>query len=107
METPDWFRGFADPQIRDRLKPTYVATVKPGEDEFIEHFLRQHRDPSYRALDEQELMLRKNWKATGSFIKEDRPLALDLLGFASQLVFNTFANKALVSAEHGDDIEYA
>ena len=107
METPDWFRGYADPELRDRLRPTYVATVKPGEDAFIEQFLRQHQDPAYRALDEQELMLRKNWKATGSFIKEDRPRALDLLGFASQLVFNTFANKALVAAEHGDDVEYA
>ena len=35
-------------------------------------------------------MLRKNWSALGSFLKEDRPRALDLLGFRSQLVFNTF-----------------
>ena len=52
-------------------------------------------------------MLRKNWSATGSFIKEDRPAALDLLGFASQLVFNTFANKTLQRVEHGDDLDYA
>jgi predicted TIM-barrel fold metal-dependent hydrolase len=84
-----------------------VATVKPGEDRFIDHFLREQRDPAYRAKDAEELMTRKNWKATGSFIKEDRPRALDLLGFASQLVFNTFANKALVRAEHGDDLDYA
>jgi predicted TIM-barrel fold metal-dependent hydrolase len=107
METPDWFRDFADPDIRDRLEPTYVATVKPGEDKFIDQFLREQRDPDYRARDEAELMSRKNWKATGSFLKEDRPLALDLLGFASQLVFNTFANKALQRAEHGDDLDYA
>jgi predicted TIM-barrel fold metal-dependent hydrolase len=107
METPDWFRDFADQEIRDRLKPTYVATVKPGEDQFIEQFLAQHRDADYRARDAEELMTRKNWKATGSFLKEDRPLALDLLGFASQLVFNTFANKALVKAEHSGDLEYA
>ena len=41
-------------------------------------------------------MLRKNWSALGSFLKEDRPRALDLLGFASQLVFNTFLNKYLL-----------
>ena len=41
-------------------------------------------------------MLRKNWSAIGSFLKEDRPRALDLLGFRSQLVFNTFLNKYLV-----------
>jgi predicted TIM-barrel fold metal-dependent hydrolase len=52
-------------------------------------------------------MLRKNWQATGSFLKEDRPRALDLLGFASQLVFNTFLSKALCAAEHADDLDYA
>ena len=39
-----------------------------------------------------QILLRKNWAATGSFLKEDRPRALDLLGFESQLVFNTFLN---------------
>jgi predicted TIM-barrel fold metal-dependent hydrolase len=51
-------------------------------------------------------MLRKNWKATGSFIKEDRPAALDMLGFASQLVFNTFANGQLLTAEQSGDLDY-
>ena len=37
--------------------------------------------------------------ATGSFLKEDRPRALDLLGFESQLVFNTFVNQPLLAAE--------
>jgi predicted TIM-barrel fold metal-dependent hydrolase len=49
-------------------------------------------------------MLRKNWSATGSFIAEDRPKALDLLGFASQLVFNTFSNGELCKAERGGDL---
>ncbi len=107
METPDWFFGYADPDIRDRMKPLYVSTVKPGEDLFTEHYRQQQGDPEYRARDEAEIMLRKNWKATGSFIKEDRPRALDLLGFSSQLVFNTFANKQLLDAERGDDVDYA
>jgi predicted TIM-barrel fold metal-dependent hydrolase len=41
----------------------------------------------------------------GSFVKEDRGRALDLLGFRSQLVFNTFFNKYLVTVEHGGDLE--
>jgi len=40
-------------------------------------------------------MARKNFAATGSFIPEDRARALDLLGFSSQLVFNTFHNRKL------------
>ena len=54
--------------------------------------LSRHRDPEYRADDEREILQRKNWAATGAYFKEDRPRALDLLGFASQLVFNTFVN---------------
>jgi predicted TIM-barrel fold metal-dependent hydrolase len=107
VETPDFFFPFADPDVRSKLKPLYVSSVKPGEEDLIDHFRKQHADPEFRAQDEVEIMLRKNWKATGSFIKEDRPAALDLLGFASQLVFNTFANGQLLAAEHGDDLDYA
>jgi predicted TIM-barrel fold metal-dependent hydrolase len=44
-------------------------------------------------------MLRKNWAATGALLKEDRPAALDLIGVASQLVFNTFVNGHLAELE--------
>ncbi|HEX7167798.1 MAG TPA: amidohydrolase family protein [Acidimicrobiales bacterium] len=108
VETPEWFHDYADPEIRDRMEPLYLSSVKPGEDDLIEHYRKQHEDPEFRALDATEIMLRKNWKATGSFIKEDRPLALDLLGVATQLVFNTFANGVLRRAEHGsDDLDFA
>jgi len=106
VETPDWLLPYADPGVRARMQPLYVSTVKPGEPDLIEHYRERHHDPAFRSRDEAEIMLRKNWKATGSFIKEDRPLALDLLGFESQLVFNTFANKFLLAAEQGDDLDY-
>jgi predicted TIM-barrel fold metal-dependent hydrolase len=107
METPDSWRDFADSEVRERLRPLYTATTAPGEDDLIDHFRGRHADPEFRAHDADEIMLRKNWKATGSFIKEDRPLALDLLGFETQLVFNTFGNKYLLEAEHGDDLDFA
>ena len=107
VETPEWIVGYADPGLRDRMHPLYVATVAPGEEKLIDEARRKHADPEYRALDEEQIMLRKNWRATGAFIPEDRPRALDLLGFASQLVFNTFANKELQRAEHSGDLEYA
>ncbi len=107
METPDWLEAFADPGIREKLPPVYVSTVKPGEDRLIDRFRAQHADAAYRAEDEASIMLRKNWAATGSFIKEDRPQALDLLGFDSQLIFTTFLNSKLLFAERGDDLDYA
>ena len=107
VETPTFFQDYADPDIRDRIPPLYVMNVAPGEADMIEQFRSRHADPEFRAKDEAEIMLRKNWKATGSFIAEDRPKALDLIGVASQLVFNTFANGALEKAERNDDLDYA
>jgi predicted TIM-barrel fold metal-dependent hydrolase len=50
----------------------------------------RHADDAFRAEADGAILLRKNYDAMGSFRKEDRPHALDLLGFASQLVFTTF-----------------
>jgi uncharacterized protein len=107
METPDWLVPFADPAIRARVPQLYLATTKPGEDRLIDKFARMHADPAYRARDAEEIMQRKNWAATGSFLKHDRGQALDLLGFKSQLLFNTFQNEYLGKLEHADDLELA
>jgi uncharacterized protein len=107
VETPDFFRNYADPDIRDRIPDLYVMNVAPGEADMIEQYRNRHADPEFRERDEAEIMTRKNWKATGSFIPEDRPKALDLIGVASQLVFNTFANGQLEKAERDADLDYA
>ena len=79
METPGFLMEFADPAVRARMQPLFISAVRPGEADMIEEQRRRHRDPAFRARDEAEIMLRKNWTATGSFLKEDRPRALDLL----------------------------
>ncbi len=107
METPDWLVPYADPGVRERLKPLFVAAVRPGEETMIEQARRRHLDPAERERAAAELMLRKNWNAMGSFVREDRPRALDLLGFSSQLVFNTFLNPYLLDAERKDDPDFA
>lgn len=119
MEPPTWLRDHADPGIRDRL-PTLTY---PGGSE-----LRQTGDPedqlsdltaSFQRLADRlrsaefldgesaEIMNRKNFAATGAFLSDDRPRALDMLGFASQLVFNTFHNRRLRDWEHSGDRELA
>jgi predicted TIM-barrel fold metal-dependent hydrolase len=107
METPDWLTPYADPGVRERMKPLFVAAVRPGEERLIDDARRRREDPAERAKAEAELMLRKNWSAMGSFAREDRSRALDLLGFASQLVFNTFLNPYLLEAERRDDPDFA
>jgi predicted TIM-barrel fold metal-dependent hydrolase len=103
METPDWLVPFADAGVRDRLPPLFVGSVRPGEEREIAAIRRRRLDPDDRARAEREIMLRKNWSALGAFVKEDRPRALDLLGFASQLVFNTFLSTTLQATEHRGD----
>ena len=65
-----------------------------------------HADPAFRAGVADNLLLRKNYEAHGAFIREDRPEALDLLGFASQLVFTTYC-LGNFGLDQGDDMALA
>ncbi len=119
METPTWLRDHAEARFRDRLPVLEYSsgnelrqTGSPEEQrrDLLASFDRlreRHGSPEYRAEEAAEIMQRKNFAATGSFIAEDRPRALDLLGFSSQLVFNTFHNRRLRDLEHGGDVELA
>ena len=106
MEWPSWLVDYADPGVRERLQP------RPPDDGSgrlidVERLREKHASEEYRASEAAEIMARKNFAATGSFIPEDRPRALDLLGFASQLIFNTFHNGRFFELERADpDLVY-
>jgi len=72
-------RFHASPGYRTAL----ARNLRPGRSRAA------HVDPAFRAGVDANLMLRKNYEAHGAFIPADRPHALDLMGFASQLVFTT------------------
>lgn len=103
METPDWIENYLDPQWRGKTVSLNINTVGRNNDSKLDWCRAANIDPAFRAEDKTQLMLRKNWAGLGSFVAEDRPTALDLLGFASQLVFNTFASIPLATAEHHAD----
>jgi predicted TIM-barrel fold metal-dependent hydrolase len=119
METPTWLRDHADPSIRGRIDTLTLGggnelrqTGDPEAqlrdlDAAFDNLTRRHRSDEYLADEAVEVMNRKNYAATGSFLAEDRPRALDLLGFSSQLVFNTFHNRRLYDWEHGGDLDLA
>ena len=107
MEPPNWLRDHADAGLRDRIEPLRYPsgnelrqTGDPDHqlsdlDTTFDRLRQRHASTEYRDAEATEIMNRKNFAATGSFLAEDRPRALDLLGFASQLVFNTFHNRRL------------
>jgi predicted TIM-barrel fold metal-dependent hydrolase len=119
METPTWLRDHAEAKFRDRLPVLRYPggnelrqTGNPEEQQrdLVAAFARleeKHATEEYRSSEAAEIMQRKNFAATGAFIAEDRPRALDLLGFSSQLIFNTFHNGRLHGLEHSGDSELA
>ncbi len=117
METPNWLSDYADPDIRQRIKsPGYVNELRQtGDNESqledidaaFARITERHGSDEYRADEAAEIMNRKNFAATGAFIAEDRPRTLDLIGVASQLVFNTFYNRRLHDLEHESDLDFS
>ncbi len=118
MEPPNWLRDHADPSIRDRLEiPTYANELvqtghghDPDPDHLDTVFARlaeRMTTDEFLANEDVEVMHRKNFAATGSFIAADRPRVLDFIGVDSQLMFNTFHNSRLFEWEHQPDLDLA
>ncbi len=99
----DWLHPFLDEATKARVPRLWERSDEAetvGTD--FASALANHLDPDYRAQDAAQLMLRKNFNATGSWRNQDRPAALDLLGFQSQLVFDTFASAKAIQISQYD-----
>jgi predicted TIM-barrel fold metal-dependent hydrolase len=62
----------------------------PRDAKWVREARAQHDDPAFKAGSIENILLRKNYQALGSFRREDRPKAIDQLGFTSQLIFTTW-----------------
>ncbi len=89
MELPDCLEDFIDPAFLAAYRE--LPKVKKARAQaYVEQARSRHADVGFREAADSNIMLRKNYDALGSFLKADRPRALDQLGFASQLVFTTW-----------------
>lgn len=106
MELPGTINGYIDAKYREAFTARVQVDEQPG---WVETAVAMHDDPGFRAGDEENILLRKNYQAMGSFRNEDRPLALDYLGFTSQLVFTTssLSNYGLEHSGKRGDVELA
>jgi predicted TIM-barrel fold metal-dependent hydrolase len=102
FEPPGYAEQYADPKHREALGEALRKSVSGA---FFDKALERQDDPEFRAKDAEEVMLRKNHLAIGAIRNSDRPEALDLLGFASQLVFTTSYLGPLRAFDRGDDVE--
>jgi uncharacterized protein len=91
MELGDWLGRYADPELRDRIRPLYLGAAGALADSAVRDAEARRGDTGASARLEAHLMDAKGWSALGAFDPTDRSRALDLLGFDAQLVFSTFA----------------
>lgn len=104
MEAPNFLDGYVEERYAEPIRRKHMFSLlgeKSGKDLFA--VIRgRHDDPKWRAEGAEQILLRKNYEALGSWRREDRPQALDTLGFASQLIFTTMF-LGLLNLEHEGD----
>ena len=105
MELPDWYDEFGTERVKEVFRKRFVKS-QVGALESMEAMAELHKQEEYRALNEKEIMLRKNYQALGAFDGPDRSEAIDHLGVATQLVFPTSPNVWLEDLEHRDDMDF-
>jgi uncharacterized protein len=108
MELPDCLDAYFDPRLIGRFHALPYFQKKVERASWAEQVRAEQADPAFRAGADENILLRKNYQALGAFLPEDRPRTLDLLGFASQLVFTTFClNNFGLEQSADDDLAYA
>jgi uncharacterized protein len=90
MELADCLDAFIDPAFRAAYDALPKLKAWPRDGKWVTVARGKQSDPAFRAGAAENLLLRKNYEALGAFERADRPRALDLLGFSSQLVFTTW-----------------
>ena len=104
MELPDSLDEFLEARFRARYDALPKLKKHPRDADFVRQARAKQDDPLFRDTAAENILLRKNYEALGSFKREDRPRALDQLGFASQLIFTTWC-LGNFDLDHSGDVD--
>ncbi len=113
MELPNFLIDYADPAIRDQIRPVnYSASLVTNEE--VDAIVANGSKHSVAHVEAQvalgDLLIAesKEIQALGAFDRDDRSVAMDMLGFKKQLVFATHSvvTPFHPSANLPDDIRY-
>ena len=102
MEVDGWLPGYADPGVRDRLRPLALDKAGAGAAELMSSLPARWARQREEEVDVDVLTGAKGWLAPGALDADVRTRVLDVLGISAQLVFPTFA---LAQFNGSDDLE--
>ncbi len=107
MEVPGFLTEHLEAKYRDTINDDVLFPHDRGRG--LHKLMKPDAGRGAVEQDESQIMLHKNWDALGSFVREDRPRSIDLLGFASQLMFTTqlLNFSALLEGKGDVDVIYA
>lgn len=108
METLDWLHSHATPAEAALIGPLDPKNAGPGVEKAIAKAEARRNSPEATAELLQQPLISgpKGWFAYGASTPEERTEALNMLGFAKQLVFPTFSLGQFIRSED-EDVLYA
>jgi predicted TIM-barrel fold metal-dependent hydrolase len=110
MELPDFLEQYADADMRERLPKIKVPTRGTLANLVAEAERNRGHGPTQvaelLALGDGLISGPKGYMALGAFNRDERAQALDILGFARQLVFATFSEGIAFSEQRPIDERY-
>ena len=96
FEDPEFYLPYADAATRAKMAASCLVGLTGAQ---FAGALGAQAEAGFHDKADAEVMTRKLWRAMGAYRKQDRPRALDLMGFSSQLVFDSFMRFTLREAE--------
>jgi len=104
LEPVGWLKSYADRSMRDEIPE--LGNDDPEFTELLRHAAADHQrrvsDPEFRtmAANDYMKMSRKGWLSLGGWDPNERSIALDKLGFTSQVVFPTGSFVQVMQTSH-------